>query len=86
LYLPVSQDYNFFFYGSQKVLKYPDTNVIEFQRSRKKILMKMHADIFVLKSSVLKYSYCVSQLLLCDTSDLDSYFDFMNFVSVNFLS
>jgi len=76
-----------FFLCSQKVLKYADTNVIEFQSSRRNILMKIHADIFVLKSSfVLKCFNCVSQLLLHDPSDLDNHFDFMNFVSVNFLS
>ena len=67
---------------SQKVLKYADTNVIEFQSSRGSILMKIHANI---SSSILKCLYHVSQLLLYDPSDLDSRFDFMNFVSVDFL-
>jgi len=49
--------------------------------------MKIYGNIFVLKSSsVLKCFYCVSQLLLHDPSDLDNHFDFVNFVSVNFLS
>ena len=77
-----------FFLCSQKVLKYVDTNVIEFQNSRRNFLMKIHTNVFVLKlSSVLKCFYGVSQLLLHDSSDLrDNHFDFMNFVSVNFLS
>ena len=76
-----------FFLCAHKVLKYADTNIIEFQSSRRNILRNIHADIFVLKfSSVLKCFYCVSQLLLYDPSDLDDHFDFMNFVSVNFLS
>ena len=62
------------------------TNDIEFQSSRRNILIKIHANIFVLKSSVLDCFYRVSQLLLLDPSDLDNHFDFMNFVSVNFLS
>jgi hypothetical protein len=37
----------FFFF----ILKYADTNFIEFQRSSRNILMKIHANIFVLKSS-----------------------------------
>jgi len=49
--------------------------------------MKIHADIFVLKpSSVQKSFYRVSQLLLHDPSDLDDYYDIMNFELVNFLS
>ena len=76
----------FFFLCSQKILKYADTNVIEFQSSRRNIL-KIHANIFVLKSSyVLQCFYHVSQLLMNDPSDFDNHFDFMNFVSVNFLS
>ena len=89
LYLPVSQEWDSFFLFSQKVLKYADTNVIEFQSHRRNILMKIHANVFVLKlSSVLKCFYSVSQLPVHDPSDLlvDSHFDFMNFVSVNFLS
>ena len=35
------------FLCSQKVLKYAVTNVIEFQSSRRNILMKIHANIFV---------------------------------------
>ena len=77
LYLPVSQDQTVFSLYSQKVLKYADTNIIEFQSSRRNISLKIHADIFVLKSSaVLKYFYSVSQLLLHDPSDLDNHFDF----------
>ena len=72
------------FLCSQQVLKYADTNFIEFQSSRRNILKKIHTNIFVLKSlSVLKCFYLVSQLLLHDQSDLDNHFDFMNFVSVN---
>jgi len=49
--------------------------------------MKIHASIFVLiSSSVLKWFYHVSQLLLHDSSDLDNHFDFMDCMSVNFLS
>ena len=60
-----------FFLCSQKVLKYGDTNVIEFQSRRRNIVMKIHANIFVLKSSpVLKCFYHVSQLLSHDPSDL----------------
>jgi len=63
-----------FFLCSQKVLKYADTNVIEFQSHRRNILMKIHANIFVLKSSsVLKCFYSVSQLLVLDPSDLDNH-------------
>ena len=48
-----------FFLCSQKVLKYAYTNVIEFQSSSRNILMKIHANIFVLKSlSVLKCLSC----------------------------
>ena len=43
-----------FFLSSKKVLKYADTNIIEFQSSRRNILKKIHTNIFVLKSSVLK--------------------------------
>jgi len=43
LYLPVSQEWDSFFLFSQKVLKYADTNVIEFQSHRRNILMKIHA-------------------------------------------
>ena len=76
-----------FFLCSQKVLKYVNTNVIEFQSRRRNNLMKIHANIFVLKSSsVLKCFYSASQVLLHDPSDLDNQFDFMKFVSVNFLS
>jgi len=32
-------------HSSQKVFKYADTNVIEFQSSRRNILMKIHANI-----------------------------------------
>jgi len=68
-----------------KVLKYADTNVIEFQSSRRNILVIIHTNIFVLKSSsVLKYH--ISQLFQHDPSDLDNHCDFINFVSVNFLS
>ena len=73
------------FFCSQKVLKYAVTDVIEFHSSRN-VLMKIHANIFVIKSSVLNCFYHVSQLLLHDLSDLDNHFDSMNFVSVNFLS
>ena len=45
---------------SQKVLKYAVTNVIEFQSSRRNVLMKIHANIFVLKSSVLNCFYHVT--------------------------
>jgi len=56
-----------FFLCSQKVLKCADTNVIEFQSSSRSILMKIHSNIFVLKSSsVVKCFYHVSQLLLND--------------------
>ena len=59
-----------FFLCSQKVLKYADTDVFEFQSSRRNILMKIHANIFVLtSSSVLKCFYHVSQLLLHDPFD-----------------
>ena len=58
------------FLCSQKVLKYADKIVIEFQSNGRNILMKIHADIFILKSSALKCFYCVSQLLLHDPSDL----------------
>ena len=71
-----------FFLRSQKVLKYVDTNVIEFQSRRRNILMKVCANI---SSYILKCLYCVSQLLLHDPSDLDNHFDFMNFVSADFL-
>jgi len=72
---------------SQKVLKNDNRNVIEFQSSQRNVLMKIHLSIFVLKlSSVIKCFYHVSQLLLHDPSDLDNHFDFMNCVSVNFLS
>ena len=72
-----------FFLYSQKVLKCAATNVIEFQRSSRYVLIKIHANIFVLKSSsVVKCFYCVSQLLLSDPSDLDSHLEFMKFVSV----
>ena len=74
------------FFCSQKILKYAVTNVIEFQSSRRNILMKIHANIFVSKSSVLNCFYRVSQLLLHDPAELDDHFDFMNFVSVNSLS
>jgi hypothetical protein len=61
--------------------------LIEFQSIRRNILMKIHANIFVLKpSSVQKSFYRVSQLLLHDPSDLDDYYDLMNFEPVNFLS
>ena len=66
-----------FFLCSQKVLKYADTNIIEFQSSRRNILKKIHTNIFVLKSSVLKCFCCVSHLPLHDPSD------FMSFMSVN---
>ena len=76
-----------FFLCFQIVLKYADTNITEFQSRRRNILMKIHANIFVLKSSsVLKCFYSVSQVLLHDPSDLDNHFDFMKFVSVNSLS
>ena len=75
-----------FFLCSQKVLKYAATNVIEFYSYRRNILMKCTPLFFVLQSSVLMCFYRVSQLLPHDPYDLDNYFDFMNFVSVNFLS
>ena len=65
-----------FFLYSQKVIKYAVTNL--FQRSRRNILMKSHANIFVSKSSVLNCFYCVSQLLLRDPSGLDNHFDFLS--------
>ena len=69
VYLPVSLRH--FFLCSQKVSKYTDKYVYEFQSSRRNILIKIHADIFGWKSSsVLKCFYCVSQLLLHDSSDL----------------
>ena len=68
VYLSVSIRHYFLY--SQKVLKYADTNVIEFQSSRRNMFMKIHANIFVLKSSSdLKCSCNVSQLLLHDSSD-----------------
>jgi hypothetical protein len=69
--LPASQSgLDTFNWCSQKVVKYADTN-IEFQSSTRNILMKIHADIFVLKSpSVLRCFYQVSQLLVHDRSDL----------------
>jgi len=73
-----------FFLCSQNVLKYADISVIEFQSRRRNILMKIHANIFVLKSSSgLKCFYCVSHLLLHVSSDLDNHFDFIQYVSVN---
>jgi hypothetical protein len=58
----------------QKVLKYADKNAIEFQSSRKNILLKIHGNIFILKSSILKCFYHDSQLLLHDPSDLATTF------------
>jgi len=58
-----------FFKFSQEVLKYANTNIIEFQMYRRNILMKIHANIFVLKSSFVLKCFChVNQLLLHDPS------------------
>jgi hypothetical protein len=76
-----------FFLCSQRVSKYADTKNTEFQSNRRNILLKIHANIFVLKSSsLLKCVYRVSQLLLSDPSDIDNHFHLMNSVSVNFSS
>ena len=59
------------FLCSQKVLKCGYTNVIGFQSRRRNIVMKIHANIFVLNSSsVQKCFYHGNQLLLHDPSDL----------------
>jgi len=54
-YLPsgscVSASQSGFFLSSQRVLKYAGTNVTEFHSSRRIILMKIHTNIFVLKST-----------------------------------
>jgi len=45
VYLPVSQSLLYTILYSQKVLKYADTNFIEFQNSRRNILMKIQTNI-----------------------------------------
>ena len=60
VYLLVSFRHFFFFCVPREFSKYADTNIIEFQSSRRNILVKIHANIFVLESSsVLKYFYRV---------------------------